>query len=77
MEARLKLLRLKPLYYAALWDKNRVVIEVAVDHVITPELTDKFERFTHGAAGNIPIELLQEHPMHTLPRVVKGRITAH
>jgi hypothetical protein len=74
MEARLKLLGLKPLGYGAIWDqdKNRVVIHVEVDHVITPELTDTFERFTHGAAGNIPVELVQGHPIHTLPLILKA-----
>ena len=52
MESKLKLLGLKQLWYGAFWDKNRVVIQVAVDHAITPEVIDKFDRFTHGISGN-------------------------
>jgi hypothetical protein len=82
MEAKLKLLGLNPIYYAAHWDKdkNQVVLRVAVDKPITPELVDKFSQYTHGISGNIPIELVQEPVPKKgsgLPLQKASKATAH
>jgi hypothetical protein len=65
IEAKLKLLGLTPIYFGAVWDKNekRVLIRVAVDNKVTPELASKFARYTNGIGEGIPVELVQGHPI--------------
>ncbi len=74
MTNKLDALNLHPVYYGESAKGNQVMIEIAVSDSLTPEIEDKFNRFTHGIGGDFPVKLVQRHPIISGKDFLRRRI---